>query len=165
MIKSIDEWLEALTFEMPLDLVDPKNPSSVALKASLIDAMKLSKVASGGMVEALLYLRIGMMEPAHSNVQDAQRSIGAYIHGVLHRMEGDYWNAKYWFDRVRDSQLLERIGLEIREIRQSQGVATEDWLGPLWLNEACKNVSASMRDQVVQAAAFEWQALWRIVNA
>ena len=164
-MKPIDEWLEALTLPMPLDLVDPKDPSRVALKALLIDAIKLYKVESGGTVEALLYLRFGMMEPAHGNVQDAQRSIGAYIHGVLHRMEGDYWNAKYWFDRVRDSQLLDRIGLEIRELRQSQGLATEDWLGPLALNDACKNISAATRDQVVQSAAFEWQALWRIVNA
>lgn len=163
-MSAIEDWLDSLSLAMPLSLIDPNATPNDALIDSLQAAMELSNTPSGGNKEALLYLRIGQMEPAHSNVQDAQRSIGAYIHGVLHRMEGDYWNAKYWFDRVRDPLLLDRIRDLIREISLTQGSVLEDWGGPLRLIEACKNRRSVSQEEVVQLAFWEWQALWRIVN-
>jgi len=163
-MSNIEDWLDSLSVAMPLSLIDPASASSDALVDSLRKAMKSSKVPLGGNIEALLYLRIGQMEPSHSNVQDAQRSIGAYIHGVLHRMEGDYWNAKYWFDRVRDPRLLDRIRDLIREFSHAQGSVLEDWGGPLRLTDACKNRGSVSQDELAQLAFLEWQALWRIVN-
>jgi len=163
-MSAIQAWLDSLNLAMPVSLIDPNAKSNDALVDSLQEAMELSNTPVGGNIEALLYMRIGQMEPSHINVQDAQRSIGAYIHGVLHRMEGDYWNAKYWFDRVRDPRLLDRIRDLIREFSQAQGSVLEDWGGPLRLIEACKDRRSVSREEVVQLAHWEWQALWRIVN-
>jgi hypothetical protein len=44
-----------------------------------------------------LYLWNGGMESSHVISQDLESSAGSYLHGILHRMEPDYSNAKYWF--------------------------------------------------------------------
>ncbi|MFM7931684.1 MAG: hypothetical protein ACKO9Q_28580, partial [Pirellula sp.] len=98
-MSAIQQWLDGLACPIPLKLVPANAPEVVGLAKSLREALEKSGSSLGGAFEALLYLRIGLMEPAHGNVQDAKRGIEAYIHGVLHRMEGDTWNAKYWFGR------------------------------------------------------------------
>src|SRR5260370_12317445 len=50
-------------------------------------------------VRSLLLLEAGEFERSHSIVQAMSGSDPAYIHGMIHRVEGDFWNAKYWFRR------------------------------------------------------------------
>jgi hypothetical protein len=44
-----------------------------------------------------LYLWNGSLESSHVISQDLENSTGSYLHGILHRIEPDYSNAKYWF--------------------------------------------------------------------
>jgi hypothetical protein len=52
-------------------------------------------------VRSLLLLQAGEFERSHSIVQAMSGSDPAYIHGMAHRIEGDFWNAKYWFRRSK----------------------------------------------------------------
>jgi hypothetical protein len=52
-------------------------------------------------VRSLLLLQAGDFERSHSIVQAMSGSDSAYIHGMIHRVEGDFWNAKYWFRRSK----------------------------------------------------------------
>jgi hypothetical protein len=36
-------------------------------------------------------------EASHNIAQDMRNQIGSWIHGYLHRKEGDDWNAGYWY--------------------------------------------------------------------
>lgn len=49
---------------------------------------------------AALWLRFDFFEQSHSISQDIETPSGSYWHGILHRREGDFWNAKYWMRRV-----------------------------------------------------------------
>jgi len=52
-------------------------------------------------VRSLLLLQAGEFERSHSIVQAMSGSDAAYSHGMIHRVEGDFWNAKYWFRRSK----------------------------------------------------------------
>jgi len=44
----------------------------------------------------------GQWEAAHDVVQNLQGREAAFLHGVLHRYEGDYSNTRYWFHMAAD---------------------------------------------------------------
>lgn len=52
-------------------------------------------------------------ELAHNLAQEMHHPTGSLMHGILHRREGDFWNAKYWLSRVgvhpADRRILEKI--------------------------------------------------------
>lgn len=48
-----------------------------------------------------LWLYHDFFDEAHAISQDLETVEGSYWHGILHRREPDYSNAKYWFRRVR----------------------------------------------------------------
>lgn len=47
----------------------------------------------------LLYAADAIHE-AHTIFQEAKGDLGAYWHGMMHRREGDFDNARYWFRRA-----------------------------------------------------------------
>ncbi|MEY4033834.1 MAG: hypothetical protein EBR62_01430 [Verrucomicrobia bacterium] len=46
---------------------------------------------------ALWYLKKGDWEKSHAIAQDLHDAHGAWIHALLHLVEGDLSNARYWF--------------------------------------------------------------------
>lgn len=51
-------------------------------------------------LRALWYEGKGDWEAAHNIAQDMYGAAGSLIHAYLHRVEGDRWNAGYWYDRA-----------------------------------------------------------------
>jgi hypothetical protein len=52
-------------------------------------------------IQAGLYLWNENLEIAHAISQEITSPTGSYWHGLIHRMEGDFSNAKYWFTDAR----------------------------------------------------------------
>ncbi len=59
---------------------DPKPPSALSLEA-----------------KALWYTKKGDWAAAHDIAQDIETPIGSWLHALLHLIEGDLGNARYWF--------------------------------------------------------------------
>jgi len=52
---------------------------------------------------ALWYAGKGDWEQAHAIAQDIPTRDGSWVHAYLHRVEGDEWNANYWYNRAQRS--------------------------------------------------------------
>lgn len=49
---------------------------------------------------AIRYLKQGDWKRAHEIVQPDESALGCWAHGIVHMMEGDIGNARYWYRRA-----------------------------------------------------------------
>jgi len=52
-------------------------------------------------VKAVRHLEQGQWKAAHELVQSDASTLGCWAHGIVHLVEGDMDNAKYWYRRAR----------------------------------------------------------------
>ena len=60
----------------------------------------LADSAMFALVRGDLFYALDALPEAHAIFQEASDDDGAYWHGMLHRREGDFDNARYWFRRA-----------------------------------------------------------------
>ncbi len=56
-----------------------------------------------------LWLLYDFLDDSHSISQGIATAEGSFWHGIMHRREGDFSNAKYWFHKVGAHPLYERL--------------------------------------------------------
>lgn len=72
--------------------------------------------------EALALLERGDWQAAHVIAQQDPSRLGSWAHGIVHLMEGDLSNARYWYRRAQRSFPDDpEIEEEIRELRSALG--------------------------------------------
>jgi len=49
---------------------------------------------------AIRHLQKGDWETAHGIVQQDESALGCWAHGIVHLVEGDLGNARYWYRRA-----------------------------------------------------------------
>jgi hypothetical protein len=86
----------------------PTEPLAWELPGKIRDASDVT--ISGGkeiadakmfvLVRGALLCAVDALDDAHRIFQDGSSDLGSYWHGVLHRREGDFDNARYWFRRA-----------------------------------------------------------------
>ena len=53
------------------------------------------------LARAVQHLQQGDWEKAHEIAQDDESSLGCWAHGIVHVLEGDTENARYWYGRAK----------------------------------------------------------------
>ena len=61
------------------------------------------------------------LEESHSISQDLPGADGSFLHGIMHRREPDYSNAKYWFHRVGKHRTFPNIAGQVTRLLDSRG--------------------------------------------
>ncbi len=66
------------------------------------------------------HLAAGAWPAAHEIVQDDESALAAWLHGIVHTLEGDLGNARYWYRRAgRPFPGPDAVQQEIAAARQS----------------------------------------------
>lgn len=107
---------EPLLCELPPNVLGPGHPLSAFRKQlselTVAKAFAHVKVVDDNGARACLagiWLRYDFLEESHAISQDVETPTGSYWHGIMHRREPDYGNAKYWFRRVGKHPVFARL--------------------------------------------------------
>ena len=76
--------------------------------------------ASAALARAVAHLEARDWQAAHKIVQHDKSELAAWLHGIVHTLEGDLDNARYWYRRVRRAfPGPEAVAAEIARARQA----------------------------------------------
>ncbi len=171
---ALERWLSEIPFRTPLTA-----RSDAPIVSELTSLLANSSTIRGTSLEALLWLRIGSIEQAHEIAQSDPSPMGSYLHGVVHRIEGDHWNSKYWFRRVQSPSLLYVIQSSVAK----QGSTSLDANSELFSEiatlpcmdqgvfavekfvDACAACRTAPNRQALEAIGhWEWLSLWHVLT-
>ena len=68
-----------------------------------------------------LWLYHDFLDESHRISQSLHGREGSYWHGIMHRREGDFANAKYWFRRTGPHPIHEALNAGARSLARSIG--------------------------------------------
>src|SRR5688572_23215464 len=68
-----------------------------------------------------LWLWHDFLDESHAISQVITSATGSFWHAIMHRREGDFSNAKYWYARCRNHPALSEIGARVAELGPELG--------------------------------------------
>lgn len=117
--------------EMPLDAGVPNRQFAERLQSLDLDtAFAPQKLADRDMALAChsgLWLLHNFLDESHKISQQIETPTGSFWHGVMHRREGDFSNAKYWFRRVGDHPVYANLAAAAHEIAPDNFPHPSNW--------------------------------------
>jgi len=150
--------------QMPLDSGSPVTEMSDELAGLTVSqAFAGNEVANPDYAQACLsgvWLLYDFLDESHTISQKISNPTGSYWHGIMHRREGDYSNSKYWFRRVGEHEVFERLAEEVEQLPHN---SVPHW-DPFAFVDACEqamhNSDSSAISACQQIQQLEWQMLF-----
>ena len=99
-----------------------------------------------------VWLLCDYLDESHTISQGIPSSSGSFWHGIMHRREGDFSNAKYWFRKVGDHPVFEKL---------AAAAGQSEW-DPFAFVDACQQAVRGQGDaeRCRQLQQAEWEALF-----
>lgn len=111
-----------------------------------------------------LYLLAGDLDRSHAISQAIESTEGSFWHGIMHRREPDYGNAKYWFRRVGQHEAYDAMHAAAAKanLASHDGAGSDRWdpLALVDLYQAGHQRGGEAEQQAIQLGWIEWQVLF-----
>lgn len=134
--------------ESARDALEPLDPAEIGGDRPIADASMAAAVVSG------VWLLHDFLDESHDVSQGIDTPTGSYWHGIMHRREGDYSNAKYWFRRTGDHPVFAEVAAAATELGWA------DW-DPHGFVDACQQASAEDERMLCRRVQqLEWELLF-----
>lgn len=119
--------LERLPSLYPVDNWDSTLDEQIdGLLLKQLTAGKIEQKPYGLAIKAGLHLLNESLDKSHAIAQEITNGTGSYWHGLMHRMEGDYRNAKYWFAETGQHPIYPLLIIRVREYLSDKAVLEFD---------------------------------------
>lgn len=79
----------------------PSRPAAPEARAAAGRLAVSSGFQGNPAAQAALWLYVDELDRSHAISQNLHTAVGSFLHGVMHRREGDFWNSHYWMRQAR----------------------------------------------------------------
>ena len=110
---------EPLQTLRPTDVWDPELDRRIAALPDESPSGSAGRDVWAILLKAGLHLWNNSLDKSHRLAQTVENETGSYWHGIMHRLEGDYGNAKYWFRRAGVHPIHPELGKRAMEFARS----------------------------------------------
>ncbi|MBV9128359.1 MAG: hypothetical protein JO117_09765 [Verrucomicrobia bacterium] len=134
--------------------------------ATLRGGLPVADAALVPLVRAALFYFLNALPESHAILQKAEGDVAAYWHGMVHRREGDFDNARYWMRRAGEQPTFAE--LHARAADGSPNMARQMSWDPFLFINLCEQFrfgADDLRAEVVALGRAEFDVmfsyLWR----
>ncbi|MEM1445800.1 MAG: hypothetical protein AAGF84_07090 [Planctomycetota bacterium] len=111
---ALSPLFEALPFErsMATLVTEPGTAANHANAATIVESLAHQPDFAGRPdLLAGLYLYLDDLDTAHGHAQNDATPTGSFWHAIVHRREGDFDNARYWYAKAAHHPAMSHIDL------------------------------------------------------